>query len=330
MRTKLFEVLACPKCLGELCCSRVKLKRGDEIIEGELRCIRYGCIFPIENGIPRFVSRDSYASSFGYQWNQFRLEQLDSFNGTTLSENRFYTETNWSKDWMDGKWILDAGCGAGRFLDVASKTGAEVVGIDLSNAVDAAGINLAGRSNVHLVQASIYDLPFRSQSFDGCYCIGVIQHTPNPRKALQSLPRILKAGGDIAVTIYERRRWTRLYSKYLLRPLTKRLSDEMLLRIISVAMPALFPITNFLFQLPYLGRLFMFTIPVANYVNEKELSPQQRYNWAILDTFDMLSPKFDHPQTQFEVEQALNGEGITNLRRIPVQGLTLNGKRIGN
>ena len=55
---------------------------------------------------------------------------------------------------MQGTWILDAGSG-GRFLDVASKIGCNVVGVDLSNAVDAARQTLAGRKNVHLVQASI-------------------------------------------------------------------------------------------------------------------------------------------------------------------------------
>jgi hypothetical protein len=30
---------------------------------------------------------------------------------------------------------------------------------------------------------------------------------------------------------------------------------------------------------------------------------QQRYDWAILDTFDMLSPQYDQPRAQQEVEE---------------------------
>src|SRR5438128_8359519 len=223
MQGKLLEKLACPKCHGELTCTITEAGEDGEIETGSLRCQQCAQDFPITNGIPRFVEADNYATSFGYQWNRFRLEQIDSNNGTQLSADRFYSETGWTKEWLKGKWILDAGCGAGRFLDVASRTEGEVVGLDISNAVDAAKANLAGRKNIHFVQASIYELPFRDGAFDGCYCIGVVQHTPDPQKAMQSLPGILRPGGRIPTTAYERKPWTQLYGQYLLRPLTKRL-----------------------------------------------------------------------------------------------------------
>ena len=37
----------------------------------------------------------------------------------------------------EGKWVLDAGCGMGRFAEIALKIGAQVVALDYSNAVDA-------------------------------------------------------------------------------------------------------------------------------------------------------------------------------------------------
>ena len=326
MQMKLLEVLACPKCRSELSCLADGARGADEEVEmGRLKCGGCGQEFPIEGGIPRFVSRDNYASSFGYQWNLFKAEQLDSVNGTKLSELRLFSETGWSKEWVKGKWILDAGCGAGRFLDVASKTGAEVVGVDISHAVQAARVSLQGRPNVHLVQASIYELPFRADAFDGCYCIGVIQHTPDPLAAVRALPRVLRAGGRIALTIYERKRWTPLYSKYLLRPLTKRMDKERLLAAIRRAMPLLFPLTDIAFRLPYLGRVFMFVMPVANYTSERALSRRQRYDWAILDTFDMLSPQYDQPQTHADVERALAESGIEEIERLPNAGLNLVG-----
>ena len=327
MQMKLLEVLCCPKCQGELTCTIRESDADEEIISGTLRCLGCASLYPIKAGIPRFVPQDNYAASFGYQWNLFKREQIDSFNGTRLSEKRFFSETGWAKDWMKEKWILDTGCGAGRFLDVVSKTGAEVVGVDISNAVEAARANLTGQRNVHLVQGSIYDLPFRSGAFDGCYCIGVIQHTPDPQGAVRALPRLLKAGGRIAVTIYERKPWTPLYSKYLLRPVTKRLDQRLLLAAIRGLMPVLFPLTDLMFRLPVLGRLLMFAVPVANYVGERELSRQQRYAWAILDTFDMLSPQYDQPQTQKEAEEALAAEGIVGLARLPNAGLNLIGRK---
>lgn len=325
MRIKLLDLLACPHCGGALTCTATETDSADEVLSGRLDCTRNEHQFPIEEGIPRFVARDNYAGSFGYQWNKFRLEQLDSANGTKLSTARFYAETGWTKEWLKGKCVLDAGCGAGRFLDVVADSEAEVVGLDISGAVDAARANLAGRNNVHLVQASIYEPPFRDSAFDGCYCIGVVQHTPDPQQAMQTLPRFLRPGGRIAITAYERKPWTMLYAKYLLRPLTKRVRKQKLLSGIKGAMPVLFPLTNVLFRLPLAGRLFKFAIPVANYVDERSLTPQQRYDWAILDTFDMLSPQYDQPRTQQEIEEALCAGGVVELKRLPNSGVNIVG-----
>lgn len=327
MQTKLLDVLACPKCLGHLACAPSEVDADGEINRGTLGCAACRKTYPIEAGIPRFVEMENYASSFGYQWNRFKSEQIDSVNGTGLSEQRVYSETGWTKEWMKGKWILDAGCGAGRFLEVVSREPCEAVGVDLSNATDAARETLRDRKNVHLVQASIYELPFRSGVFDGCYCIGVIQHTPDPQKSLHSLPRVLKRGGRIAVTIYERKPWTKLNAKYLIRPLTKRMSKRALLSVIKGLMPVLFPITEVTFRIPYLNRLFMFVIPVANYVSESKLTLRQRYHWAILDTFDMLSPQYDQPQTFQDAEGPLRGEGIEEITRLQNGGLNLIGRK---
>lgn len=327
MQMKLLDVLACPQCGGALTCTATETDPAGEVVAGRLDCASAAHHFPIENGIPRFVARDNYAASFGYQWNRFKLEQIDSANGTNLSAARFFGETGWTKDWLRGKWVLDAGCGAGRFLDVAADSEAEVVGLDISSAIDAARANLAGRKNVHFVQASIYEPPFRPGAFDGCYCIGVVQHTPDPQETMRTLPRVLCPAGRIAITAYERKRWTRFYAKYLLRPLTKHLDKRKLLAGIKVAMPVLFPLTSVLFRLPLAGRVFMFAIPIANYVHETTLTRQQRYAWAVLDTFDMLSPQFDQPRTQQEVEEALSAAGVVDLQRLPNPGVNIVGAK---
>jgi SAM-dependent methyltransferase len=320
MNRSLLEILACPKCKGTLTVG----SEDETIDEGTLNCGACSVDYPITNGIPRFVPVDNYASSFGYQWNQFRKEQLDSFNGTTLSADRLWSETAWSPDELSGKWVLDAGCGAGRFLDVASRTEGQIVGIDISSAVDASKLSLGDRNNVHLVQASIYDLPFREGTFDFVYSIGVIQHTPDPAASLQAVGGKLKPGGKLAVTIYPRKPWTKLFSKYWIRPFTRRMEKERLLKLIEKLMPVAFPITDVLFRIPVLGRFFSFAIPVANYVGEKQLSREQRYAWAVLDTFDMLSPYYDQPMTEQEARDALRDSHL-DLERTPHNGLNLVG-----
>lgn len=327
MNLKLLDMLACPSCKGGLTCSASEEGPGGTVVTGSLACSACAKRYPIRRSIPRFVEGDDYTVSFGYQWNRFRLEQIDSWNGLSLSAKRFYPETGWDGAWLKDKWVLDAGCGAGRFLDIASRNECQAVGVDLSAAVDAAAKTLEGRANVHLIQASLFELPFRDSAFDGVYCIGVIQHTPDPQRALRSLPRILKAGGRLAVTIYERKPWTKLNAKYLLRPLTRRLPLTATLRLIQIMMPVVFLITELLFRIPLLGRVFAFVIPVANYVHQKDLSLVQRYKWALLDTFDMFSPTYDQPQTRGEAESALATSGIADIARLDNPGLNLIGVR---
>src|SRR5919206_2853216 len=90
MQKKLLEVLACPKCRGALDCAADEVSADGEIMAGSLRRADCGAEYAISAGIPRFVPHVNYAASFGYQWNLFRREQIDSVNGTNLSARRFY------------------------------------------------------------------------------------------------------------------------------------------------------------------------------------------------------------------------------------------------
>jgi SAM-dependent methyltransferase len=195
--------------------------------------------------------------------------------------------------------------------------------MDYSRAVDAAAKNLARFPNVHCVQGDLLAPPIKRGSLNFAYSIGVLQHTPDPGAALQSVVQLLAPGGAFAFTIYGRRWYTKLNSKYLLRPITKRLPAAVLLRTVESAMPVLFPLTDVLFRVPVLGKFAKFTIPVANYVEKAEFTRAQRYEEAKLDTFDMLSPSFDSPMTRDEVGAVLDGMGIKSyqfLREVNVIG----------
>lgn len=156
--------------------------------------------FKIQNGIPRFVDKDNYSeSSFGFQWNTFFNTQLDSYSKTSVSKDRFYLATNWNKNDLKDKLILDVGCGMGRFAEIALESGAIVVCVDYSSAIDACKRNLEHYENAYFIQGDIYNLPFKKEIFDYIYSLGVLQHTPNPEKALKSLYPFLKQGGGFVL-----------------------------------------------------------------------------------------------------------------------------------
>ena len=149
------------------------LEEQGEIKEGLLACSEECPPVPIRGCVPRFVPNSGYSESFGEQWNRFCRTQIDKFNGTTLSKERFYSGTGWSPAELKGARILEAGCGAGRFTQIMLDAGAHVYSVDLSSAVDACFANHGPHENLCVVQADLYRIPFRRHSFDKVFCYGV-------------------------------------------------------------------------------------------------------------------------------------------------------------
>lgn len=320
MKETLLEVLCEPGTRSALELRNAETREG-EIWTGTLRSTSSGKEYAIRDGIPRFVPGDEYTDSFGFQWNRFSQVQLDSANGAPYSRRRFDAEISFTAAEARGKWMLDGGCGCGRFAEIAAETGANVIAFDYSSAVDAARRNLTGKPNVHFVQGDLLNPPIKPGALQFAYSIGVLQHTPDPRKAFSSILEMLEPGGKFGFTIYGRRWYTYCYSKYWLRPITRKIDGPKLLSMIESAMPFWFGVTDVLFRIPGLGKVFQFLIPVANYVDKTEFTREQRYQEAILDTFDMLSPSFDEPMSPEEAEVILNQFKVTDLQfraRIPV------------
>ena len=254
--------------------------------------------FPIINNIPRFVPIENYSSSFGFQWNIFNQTQVDYYNKSNISSKRFYNSTKWTPDQIKGKKMLEVGSGSGRFTQVILETGAELYSIDYSTAVEANAKNNLEFPNLNLCQASVYELPFEKNYFDYVCCLGVIQHTPNVELSFSKMLEHLKPGGEIVIDVYADTIKTKFYSKYWFRPITKRLDKKMLLSFIKWYVPIWMPFSNIFLKIPIIGKFLAQLIPICNYSKQYPfLSKQQLVDWAILDTFDMLSPDYDNPQS---------------------------------
>jgi len=276
MKHRALNFLVCPACKSTLDLITDE-QDGQEILKGTLRCLRCQAIYPIVRGVPRFVGTGSYASSFGRQWTWFRKVQVDSLNGSCESARALLATTGWQDSDYAGALVLDAGVGAGRFAECVAKKDAEIFGIDLSDAIDAAFTNIGRLANVHLAQADIFALPFREGTFDLAYSIGVLHHTPDPRAAFDCVAAQVKVGGGLAVYLYDRYGFAHRFPDFT-RKITTRLPHRVMAALCALAIPL-----YYIYSLPVIGKLFRLLLPIS-------MDPNWRWRW--LDTFDWYTPKY--------------------------------------
>lgn len=269
-------------------------------VEGGYRDLS-GSFFPLRDGALRIVQESNYTDSFGFQWNKFERTQIDRAHiNTEQSKQRLFAVTNWEKEDLTGQNILEVGSGAGRFSQIVlDHTRATLYSVDFSDAVSANYRNNSHHGDrLKLFQASIYELPFPDNVFDKVFCFGVLQHTPDFKKSVECLIRKVKPGGELLVDFYPIKGvWTKLNAKYILRPITKKMSHEKLLAIIEKRANTLISAYNF-FDAIKLGKIVNRFLPVCDIKGTlpHDLTKEELREWVILDTFDMFSPQHDHPQ----------------------------------
>jgi SAM-dependent methyltransferase len=274
------------------------LRRRGEALVGE-----DGAQYPIIAGIPRFCPIDNYSDSFGQQWSV----------ALPISSTRLFRETGWLPAELAGLDILEVGSGAGRFSRVLlEETRVNLFSVDYSSAVEANWRNNSGlgAGRFHLAQASIYEMPFPDARFDKVLCLGVLQHTPDFEESVRALVRKARPGGEIVVDFYPIRGWwTKLHAKYLLRPLTRRMKRDQLLRMIERNVDWMMELSKGL-ERAGLG-IFRRFLPIVDFMNAMPsgLTPEQLREWVVLDTFDMFSPEHDHPQRLWRVASMFERAG---------------------
>lgn len=276
MKEKLLDFLACPSCGGDILLAYASKYEEKEIIEAVLTCKKCEREYKVTRGVPRFAALDKIeqdkaetAMNFGWQWTHF------------TQEDRKYAEQflGWlqpvKKDFFADKIVLEGGCGKGRHTSLAANWGAkEVVGIDLSAAVETAFQATKHLPNAHVVQADIYKLPFK-KAFDYAFSVGVLHHTPDPKKAFLSLASKVKNGGAISAWIYgaENNEWITNYVNPIRTGFTSKMKQPTLYQLSKLPTLGVFlaskliykpanavakPLANKLFYNDYLNHLGTF------------------------------------------------------------------------
>src|SRR5712691_3292388 len=203
MNERLLEYLACPSCQSAIEQRSVTKSEAGEIIEGQLECGACNQRFPVLRGIPRFAETSEIesdkaltAEKFGWSWQHF--DQHDPL----YAEQFLGWIAPVRPEFFQDKVVLEGGCGKGRHTQLAASWGArEVIGVDLSDAVETAFAATRKLENAHIVQADIYHLPF-ARVFDYAFSVGVLHHLPDPLGGFHSLASKVKVDGHLSVWVY--------------------------------------------------------------------------------------------------------------------------------
>ena len=284
-------------------------QQGNRIVRGLFKSTKSE--YPIIDGIPRFVINDNYSESFGFQWGKWPLIQFESENigkpmegHTTRMFDRI--TNNFSKHLKSTDIILDIGCGSGRFIDLLqSRCSSRIIGIDYSNAVQVAYDNFRDNPNICIIQANALNLPFKSNYFHSSFSIGVLHHTPEPEVGVKEAFRVLKNDAQFSLCVYEKDSYydtttLKFYRKLFsfLRPLFSFLPAIIYSHVTVQFLGPL--IKNFKLLKSLLVKVFPYT----------DLPDK---NWAILDTFDSITPTYASVHTANELIAWLENAGFKNI-----------------
>jgi ubiquinone/menaquinone biosynthesis C-methylase UbiE len=266
------------------------------------------------NGILRFAPARSYASLFGDQWKAYKKTQLDSYTGTTITEDRLNRCLGNQADKLNGKLVLEAGCGAGRFTEVLLKKGAKLVSSDLSSAVEVNAENFPFSENHLVIQADINDMPYADESFDVVICLGVIQHTPNPEATISSLYALVKKGGTLVIDHYTFTKSALFRLATLYRIWLKHKPSDKTIPYTQKLVKRYLPLHR-----KYAGNKVMSVLlnrisPVISYYDAlPQLNDTQQEEWALLDTHDSLTDWNKRFRNKKQLTRILESLGATNI-----------------
>jgi SAM-dependent methyltransferase len=309
-----------------------------------LHCSKCANEYPVINGIPRFVPdvyddfpefprenakyfrkapkqasdefrtlHSSTKGSFGYQWLKYRV--------TDHQENRdhLFRRTMEKPGTLAGKIFFEAGCGMGRYLKVfTDEKGSEVIGLDLSLAVNRAYEENKANPMIHVVQGNIMQLPLRPGTVDHVYSIGVLHHTPSTEQACHSVVKLLKPGGRMSVWLYHA--WCppgHTGFKKIHATLKGKVTDA--IRVVTTRLPH--PLLHYMcyVAIPFgwlQARIWEAPMPIRVIFSPLllvHMSLHENGPVRLLDTFDWYSPQYQWKHTVPEVEGWFKEMGLGEL-----------------
>ena len=324
----------------------------DGTLEGALRCL-CGVVAPVIAGVPRVLPgatagtliaahpsffarfpalRPSSAGSgqpdsvrtlraFGDEWQRFP-ELLEVHQGIF----DWYFEGPEPIRWK-GLRVLDAGCGMGRWLHFVRRAGAEIVGMDVSAAIDVAAAREGDGAD--FVQADLRFPPFAPESFDLVYSLGVVHHLEEPMTGVRALANLVRPGGELRLYVYrtleDEPQWKRLLfgAMTALRRVTTTLpypAVHAVSWVVAVAATGLFLWPRRILRRWVWGDRLTRSLPLVHYADVP-------FRMVVSEQFDRLVAPIEGRFRREQVESWLRAVGFDVVAVLPGLGWRAIGRR---
>jgi len=249
--------------------------------------------------------------AFGEEWSKFSVHSEESVK--ELRKEYFDILNN--EIITPDTYMIDIGCGSGRWSDYFVDKVKFIEAIDPSDAILVADNMLGKKGNVRLTRASVDTIPWDDETFDFGMSIGVLHHIPNTRLALLNCVKKIKPGGYFYVYLYYR-----FDNRGFLFKLIFQLSN--LLRQVISRMPAklkkitcdclavvvYWPFSRFAGLLHKLNlHNLARRIPLEPYFNKPFYNLRN-------DCLDRFGTKLEQRFLRSEIEEMMQAAGLTNIQ----------------
>ena len=316
MKKTLLNYICCPICSGEFEAISIDSEK-EEIINGKLFCNSCDINYPIIKGLPIILNKvgkmantkDAFSSQWrilskgGFETNtiysQEESEELNEFKKT-------FDINNWNE--LNGKSILDAGCGSGRLTSNVAKNAIDstVIGIDISDGAVLANERAMKSTNHHVIKCDINNLPFRKGLFNVIWSQGVIHHTQNTYNSFKKLLEIIDPNGQIYIL---------LYPNYIFGPY--RFIRDILWKPYLIPKEYLY----FFCWIIALPLYLCFYLKEKLTVNKKNIKNKTKFRTVVFGLFDNLAPEYQHRHSKAEVSRWFRDNNISEYRIVDDLGV---------
>ena len=297
MNETIRRILACPGCGGAVQDTAPGHAPG-------FRCHACDRTYPVVDGVPRMmltpVPEEPAAKSFGYQWSardsgKFETETLYGMDRDEELRT-FLKAVGLEASELEGKVIVDAGCGDGELLSLLGEHGANAIGIDINTSIRIPYQRCRKYPNVAVLQSDVTRPCLQRGAADIVWCEGVIVATSEPQQAFEALSALVKPGGRLYIWVYP----SKPLSVY------QRIRDW-LGAPYRLPLPVLKGLSN--------------VIALALYPLMHATGRKRSLRTLAFDVFDNLSPRYQWRYSEDEVRSMFSHAGFVDMRVTGIVGM---------